>query len=124
MEIPSGRSGSWAKRTPSSTSKSRRWCTTLSVAMSYKPSLAMTQASRLLILPMSVLFLAFTILYAQAIYSIQVYSNGLAEVILGKAIKKLNLPRDEIVVMTKVCVPPCVASSHLNIASAVCCRRS
>ncbi|KAJ3814737.1 aryl-alcohol dehydrogenase [Lentinula lateritia] len=30
-----------------------------------------------------------------------VYSNGLSEVILGKAIKKLNLPRDEIVVMTK-----------------------
>jgi hypothetical protein len=85
--------------------------------MSYKPSLAMTQASRLLILPMSVLFLAFNMLYAQATYSTQVYSNGLAEVILGKAIKQLNLPRDEIVVMTKVCVPPCVASSHLNIAS-------
>ncbi|QRW01467.1 aldo/keto reductase family protein [Ceratobasidium sp. AG-Ba] len=31
-----------------------------------------------------------------------VYSNGLSEVILGKAIKKHNLPRDEIVVMTKV----------------------
>ncbi|TFY57889.1 hypothetical protein EVJ58_g6748 [Rhodofomes roseus] len=30
-----------------------------------------------------------------------VYSNGLSEVILGKAIKKLNLPREEIVVMTK-----------------------
>jgi len=30
------------------------------------------------------------------------YSNGLSEVILGKAIKQLNLPRDEIVVMTKV----------------------
>jgi hypothetical protein len=34
----------------------------------------------------------------------QAYSNGLSEIILGKAIKKLNLPRDEIVVMTKVCV--------------------
>ena len=32
----------------------------------------------------------------------QVYSNGLSEVILGKAIKELKLPRDEIVVMTKV----------------------
>lgn len=32
----------------------------------------------------------------------QVYSNGLSEVILGRAIKQLNLPRDEIVVMTKV----------------------
>ncbi|KAE9408984.1 Aldo/keto reductase [Gymnopus androsaceus JB14] len=31
-----------------------------------------------------------------------VYSNGLSEVILGKAIKELNLPREEIVVMTKV----------------------
>ncbi|KAJ6623549.1 aryl-alcohol dehydrogenase [Mycena sp. CBHHK59/15] len=31
-----------------------------------------------------------------------VYSNGLSEVVLGKAIKKYNLPRDEIVVMTKV----------------------
>ncbi|CCM03026.1 uncharacterized protein FIBRA_05143 [Fibroporia radiculosa] len=30
-----------------------------------------------------------------------VYSNGLSEVILGNAIKKLNLPREEIVVMTK-----------------------
>ncbi|TCD64922.1 hypothetical protein EIP91_003419 [Steccherinum ochraceum] len=34
-----------------------------------------------------------------------VYSNGLSEVILGKAIKKLNLPRDEIVVMTKLWWP-------------------
>ncbi|CAE6465747.1 unnamed protein product [Rhizoctonia solani] len=33
------------------------------------------------------------------------YSNGLSEVILGKAIKKFNLPRDEIVVMTKVNFP-------------------
>ena len=32
-----------------------------------------------------------------------VYSNGDSERILGKAIKQLNLPRDEIVVMTKVC---------------------
>ncbi|KAL1717380.1 NADP-dependent oxidoreductase domain-containing protein [Schizophyllum commune] len=31
-----------------------------------------------------------------------VYSNGLSESILGKAIKQHNLPRDEIVVMTKV----------------------
>ncbi|TFK74021.1 Aldo keto reductase [Pluteus cervinus] len=30
------------------------------------------------------------------------YSNGLSEIILGKAIKQLNLPRDEIVVMTKL----------------------
>ncbi|KAK0194936.1 NADP-dependent oxidoreductase domain-containing protein [Armillaria mellea] len=31
-----------------------------------------------------------------------VYSNGQSEVVLGKAIKQENLPRDEIVVMTKV----------------------
>jgi len=31
-----------------------------------------------------------------------VYSNGLSETILGKAIKQLNLPREEIVVMTKL----------------------
>ena len=30
------------------------------------------------------------------------YSYGHSEIILGKAIKQLNLPRDEIVVMTKV----------------------
>ncbi|KAI0736369.1 aryl-alcohol dehydrogenase [Fomitopsis betulina] len=34
-----------------------------------------------------------------------VYSNGLSEVILGKAIKKLNLPREEIVIMTKLFSP-------------------
>ena len=30
------------------------------------------------------------------------YSNGVSEVYLGRAIKVLNLPREEIVVMTKV----------------------
>ncbi|KAG9016011.1 hypothetical protein FRB90_003870, partial [Tulasnella sp. 427] len=30
------------------------------------------------------------------------YSNGLSEVVLGKAIKQHDLPRDEIVVMTKI----------------------
>jgi hypothetical protein len=30
------------------------------------------------------------------------YSNGMSEVVLGNAIKKLQLPREEIVVMTKV----------------------
>ncbi|CAE7118192.1 unnamed protein product [Rhizoctonia solani] len=32
-----------------------------------------------------------------------VYSNGESERIFGRAIKQLNLPRDEIVVMTKLC---------------------
>ncbi|KDQ17445.1 hypothetical protein BOTBODRAFT_30240 [Botryobasidium botryosum FD-172 SS1] len=31
-----------------------------------------------------------------------VYSNGVSEIILGKAIKQHNLPREEIVVMTKI----------------------
>ncbi|KAF8340168.1 aryl-alcohol dehydrogenase [Amanita rubescens] len=31
-----------------------------------------------------------------------IYSNGVSEIVLGKAIKQFNLPRDEIVVMTKV----------------------
>lgn len=34
----------------------------------------------------------------------QIYSNGLSEVILGKAIKQFNLPREELVIMTKVCI--------------------
>ncbi|KAF9441917.1 aryl-alcohol dehydrogenase [Macrolepiota fuliginosa MF-IS2] len=38
----------------------------------------------------------------QSFDTANVYSNGASEIILGKAIKKLNLPRDEIVVMTKV----------------------
>ncbi|CCO29577.1 Putative aryl-alcohol dehydrogenase C977.14c [Rhizoctonia solani AG-1 IB] len=33
------------------------------------------------------------------------YSNGLSEVIVGKAIKKFNLPRDEIVILTKINFP-------------------
>jgi aryl-alcohol dehydrogenase-like predicted oxidoreductase len=32
----------------------------------------------------------------------KVYSNGLSEVVLGKAIKQHNLPREEIVIMTKL----------------------
>jgi aryl-alcohol dehydrogenase-like predicted oxidoreductase len=31
-----------------------------------------------------------------------IYSNGVSEIVLGKAIKQLNLPREEIVVMTKL----------------------
>ncbi|KIP06726.1 hypothetical protein PHLGIDRAFT_30343 [Phlebiopsis gigantea 11061_1 CR5-6] len=34
-----------------------------------------------------------------------VYSNGYSEIILGNAIKKLELPREEIVIMTKLCAP-------------------
>ncbi|EMD34216.1 hypothetical protein CERSUDRAFT_117115 [Gelatoporia subvermispora B] len=38
----------------------------------------------------------------QSFDTANVYSNGLSEVLLGNAIKKLNLPREEIVVMTKL----------------------
>jgi aryl-alcohol dehydrogenase-like predicted oxidoreductase len=31
-----------------------------------------------------------------------VYSNGVSEVIVGKAIKKYNLPREKLVIMTKL----------------------
>ncbi|RPD71323.1 Aldo/keto reductase [Lentinus tigrinus ALCF2SS1-7] len=34
-----------------------------------------------------------------------VYSNGLSEIILGNAIKKLELPREELVIMTKLFSP-------------------
>ncbi|KAI0365119.1 aryl-alcohol dehydrogenase [Pilatotrama ljubarskyi] len=34
-----------------------------------------------------------------------IYSNGLSEIILGNAIKKLNLPREELVIMTKLTGP-------------------
>ena len=40
-----------------------------------------------------------------------VYSNGLSEVILGKAIKQLNLPREELVILTKVREVLCVCAS-------------
>ncbi|CAL1697806.1 unnamed protein product [Somion occarium] len=38
----------------------------------------------------------------QSFDTANVYSNGYSEVILGKAIKKLNLPREELVIMTKL----------------------
>ncbi|TBU29680.1 Aldo/keto reductase [Dichomitus squalens] len=34
-----------------------------------------------------------------------IYSNGLSEIILGNAIKKLELPRDELIIMTKLWAP-------------------
>jgi len=52
------------------------------------------------------------------------YSNGLSETILGNAIKQLKLPRDEIVVMTKVlpqsqCITTCVKIIHLDSCGAL-----
>ena len=32
-----------------------------------------------------------------------VYSNGESERILGKALKEYNIPREKVVIMTKVC---------------------
>ncbi|KAF7971377.1 hypothetical protein HWV62_21342 [Athelia sp. TMB] len=45
------------------------------------------------------------------------YSNGLSEVILGKAIKDHNLPRDEIVVMTKVWATVARDDSYISLLS-------
>ena len=36
------------------------------------------------------------------IFPLQIYSHGQSEIILGNAIKKLGLPREELVIMTKV----------------------
>jgi hypothetical protein len=44
-------------------------------------------------------FITFTNLDPSA----NVYSNGVSEIVLGKAIKKYDLPRQKIVVATKVC---------------------
>ena len=39
------------------------------------------------------------------------YSNGRSEEILGRAIKKLGLPREELVIMTKVFFPRQLSAS-------------
>ncbi|KAI0691057.1 aryl-alcohol dehydrogenase [Cytidiella melzeri] len=46
-----------------------------------------------------------------------VYSNGLSEIILGNAIKKLDLPREEIVVMTKTYQPCAKDTSAPNVVA-------
>lgn len=33
------------------------------------------------------------------------YSNGISEELIGKAIRKFNIPRDTVVIMTKSCFP-------------------
>ncbi|KII87997.1 hypothetical protein PLICRDRAFT_656357 [Plicaturopsis crispa FD-325 SS-3] len=45
------------------------------------------------------------------------YSNGLSEIMLGNAIKKLQLPRDEIVVMTKLYMPVARAYDTYDVIS-------
>ncbi len=51
----------------------------------------------------------------QSFDTANVYSNGVSEVILGKAIKQFNFPREEIVIMTKVCIDPLFLSSCYNL---------
>ncbi|KAI0785512.1 aryl-alcohol dehydrogenase [Abortiporus biennis] len=41
-----------------------------------------------------------------------IYSNGLSEVMLGKAIKELQLPREEIVILTKIFAPVAKTVGH------------
>lgn len=50
----------------------------------------------------------------------QIYSNGLSEVALGKAIKQFNLPRDELVIMTKVGIYISDDDWCLFLANSVC----
>jgi aryl-alcohol dehydrogenase-like predicted oxidoreductase len=56
-----------------------------------------------------------------------VYSNGLSEVYLGRAIKTLDLPREEIVVMIKVYIqltPAFICENYcLKHHTVVCGRR-
>lgn len=88
MEILGGRLGYLARKRPSSMSSlresSRRlFCTLLSL-----PVISCGLRS-----------------YEHGVNTFDVantYSNGVSEVYLGRAIKVLNLPREEIVVMTKV----------------------
>ena len=42
--------------------------------------------------------------YRFNVVSLQLYSNGLSEIMLGKAIRELKLPREELVIMTKVSI--------------------
>ncbi|KAI0628886.1 Aldo/keto reductase [Trametes polyzona] len=44
-----------------------------------------------------------------------VYSNGLSEVTLGKAIKQHNLPREELVIMTKALFSPVPKEKNINV---------
>lgn len=60
---------------------------------------------RHLCLPMSVTILMCKDSYDHGITTFDtanIYSHGASEAILGNAIKELNLPRDELVIMTKV----------------------
>ena len=57
-------------------------------------------------------------LQALSVTRLQAYSNGLSEVILGKAIKQHKLPRDEIVVMTKVL---CLSSAYHKMVTSYRC---
>ena len=53
----------------------------------------------------------------------QIYSNGLSEIILGNAIKKLNIPREEVVVLTKVCSTVTRSCAGTHDCFFVLCRR-
>ena len=53
----------------------------------------------------------------------QVYSNGESERILGKAIKELALPRDEIVILTKVHIIPSFSLPTLLLDLLCCIER-
>ncbi|RPD55349.1 Aldo/keto reductase [Lentinus tigrinus ALCF2SS1-7] len=52
----------------------------------------------------------------QSFDTANVYSNGMSEIILGNAIKKLGLPREEIVIMTKL-HSPVLKEYGMNLAA-------
>ncbi|GBE77484.1 Versiconal hemiacetal acetate reductase [Sparassis crispa] len=84
MVAQAGRNGFSMKRRLSDTSSLRKWCYAL-----VRRNLRATKYEHGI----------------QTFDTADMYSNGLSEVILGKAIKQLNLPREEIVVMTKLFMP-------------------
>ncbi|GJE95555.1 aldo/keto reductase [Phanerochaete sordida] len=54
----------------------------------------------------------------QSFDTANVYSNGQSEIILGNAIRKLNLPREELVIMTKVFFPLSPGDPNVNMMRA------
>ena len=107
MVHPNGRNGFYQRKNRSSTSRQRkhRNCADLfDDESNLFCEQATMQESILLIQPTFVELLTLFVSGFNLRAYDQVYSNGHSEIILGKAIKQLGLPRDEIVVMTKACV--------------------
>jgi len=104
MEIRVGKHGWKARKKPTSTSRPRMWCWlgTRTYLIWCKDMMPVYRPS---ILPTYVFPSFRVLLFPEWGWgSIQVYSNGVSEVILGNAIKELKLPREEIVIFTKASI--------------------